>query len=289
MNGRFIVEWGDLRIFLAIARVGTLGAAARSLGLSQPTMGRRLRALETAVGHTLFQRTGDGFVLTDEGSAVLSHAERIEEEVLAVQRQLAGHDRHLGGALRVASSDWFGIHVLTPVFAEFARTQPHVVIELLTDSRLYSLPRREADLAFRITPFREPEVISRRLMHVEYGVYLKSGIRSPRAGDGAGTRLITMDTAFGGAPDALWLQRILPNADVVSRSNNRDVQARMCGQGAGVAVLPRPLGDSIAGVKRIDLGEQPPGRNTYVGYHRDLKRLARLRALLDLVIERLAN
>lgn len=283
------MEWSDLRIFLAIARAGTLGAAARSFGQSQPTMGRRLRALEAAVGHTLFQRTGDGFVLTDEGSAMLAHAERIEEEVLAAQRQLDGHDRQLGGTLRIAASDWFGIHLLTPVFAEFARIQPRVVIELLTDHRLYSLPRREADLAFRITPFRESEVISRRLMHIEYGVYLKSGIKPPRAGDGAGTPLITMDTAFGGVPDAVWLQRLLPNAHVVSRSNNRDVQARMCGQGAGVAVLPRPLGDSIAGVKRIDLGEQPPGRNTYVGYHRDLKRQARLRALLDLVIERLAN
>lgn len=283
------MEWSDLRIFLAIARAGTLGAAARSFGQSQPTMGRRLRALETAVGHALFQRTGDGFVLTDEGSAVLAHAERIEEEVLAVQRQLAGRDRHLGGTLRIASSDWFGIHLLTPVFAEFTRIQPRVVIELLTDHRLYSLPRREADLAFRITPFREAEVISRRLMHIEYGVYLKSGIKPPRAGDGAGTPLITMDTAFGGVPDAVWLQRMLPNAHIVSRSNNRDVQARMCGEGAGVAVLPRPLGDSIAGVRRIDLGKQPPGRNTYVGYHRDLKRQARLRALLDLVIERLAN
>jgi DNA-binding transcriptional LysR family regulator len=283
------MEWSDLRIFLAIARAGTLGAAARSFGQSQPTMGRRLRALETAVGHTLFQRTGDGFVLTDEGAALLAHAERIEEEVLAAQRQLAGHDRQLGGTLRIASSDWFGIHLLTPVLAEFARIQPRVVIELLTDHRLYSLPRREADLAFRIAPFRESEVISRRLMHIEYGVYLKSGIKPPRAGDGAGTPLITMDTAFGGVPDAVWLQRVLPNAHIVSRSNNRDVQARMCGQGAGVAVLPRPLGDSIAGVRRIDLGEQPPGRNTYVGYHRDLKRQARLRAWLDLVIERLAN
>ena len=63
----------------------------------------------------------------------------------------------------------------------------------------------------------------------------------------------------------------------------------MCAHGVGVAVLPRPLGDTLAGVKRIDLGEAPPGRNTYVGYHRDLKRLARLRTLLDLVIERLAN
>ena len=74
------MEWSDLRIFLAVAREGTLGAAARKLGQSQPTMGRRLRALEAALGQTLFQRTDGGFVLTDEGSAVLSHAERIEEE-----------------------------------------------------------------------------------------------------------------------------------------------------------------------------------------------------------------
>src|SRR5258707_270763 len=70
------LEWSDLRVFLAIAREGTLGAAARKLGQTQPTMGRRLRALEAAVGHTLFQRTASGFVLTDEGNAVLSAAER---------------------------------------------------------------------------------------------------------------------------------------------------------------------------------------------------------------------
>ncbi len=98
-----------------------------------------------------------------------------------------------------------------------------------------------------------------------------------------------MDTAFGGMPDAIWLQRVLPNAHVVLRSNNRDVQGRICTEGAGVAVLPRPLGDALDGVERISLGEDPPGRDTWVGYHRDLKRLARLRALLDLVIERLAN
>jgi DNA-binding transcriptional LysR family regulator len=89
------VEWSDVRVFLAIARTGTLGAAARSVGQSQPTMGRRLRALEHSVGQVLFQRTADGFVLTDEGSAVLLHAERIEEEALAFQRRLAGQDNHL--------------------------------------------------------------------------------------------------------------------------------------------------------------------------------------------------
>lgn len=283
------MEWSDVRVFLAIARTGTLGAAARSLGQSQPTMGRRLRALEQSVGQTLFQRTADGFVLTDEGSGVLLHAERIEEEALAFQRRLAGQDNHLEGVLRITSSDWFGAHMLTPVLAEFAQRHPGVEVELLTSALHYSLSRREADMAFRIRPFEEPDVVSRRLLHIEYGVYLRADLPRPVAGDGAGAALVTMDAAFSGMPDAVWLRKLLPNARVVSRSNNRDVQGRLCEQGVGVAVLPRPLGDALPGVDLIDLGEAPPGRDTWVGYHRDLKRLARLRALLDLVIERLAG
>jgi DNA-binding transcriptional LysR family regulator len=158
----------------------------------------------------------------------------------------------------------------------------------LTDVRLYSLARREADLVFRIQSFDEPDVVSRRLTHIRYAAYLKKGIATPVAGDGTGTDLITMDTAFGGMPDAVWLSRVLPEAHIAMRSNNRDVQARLCALGRGVAVLPRPLGDAIPEIARIDLGEDPPGRDTFVGYHRDLRRLARLRALLDLVIERIA-
>jgi DNA-binding transcriptional LysR family regulator len=283
------MEWSDLRIFLAIAREGTLGGAARSLGLTQPTMGRRLRALEAAVGHTLFQRTADGFVLTDEGAAVLGHAERMEEEALAVQRQLAGQEHQLDGLLRVSSSDWFGSYVLTPVLAEFGRRHPKIVVELLTDTRLYSLPRREADVVFRIKPFDEPEVLSRRLMHIAYALYGPAKGEPPHLGDGSGVRVVTMDTAFAEMPDAVWLRRVLPHAEVGFRSNNREAQAQLCAQGAGFAVLPRPLGDAIPGIVAFDIGESPPGRDTFIGYHRDLRRLARLRALLDLVIEQLAD
>lgn len=283
------MEWSDLRVFLAIARTGTLGAAARSLGQSQPTMGRRLNALERALGQALFQRTREGFVLTDEGTAVLAHAERMEEEAQGLERQLSGRDRHLEGMLRLSSSDWFGAHLLAPVLAEFARLQPRVTVELLTSAAHFSLPRREADMAFRIRPFDEPEIVSRKLMHIDYGAYLHAERAAPQAGDGTGLALITMDTAFGGMPDAIWLRKMLPQAQVVSRSNNRDVQARLCALGAGVAVLPRPLGDALPGVRRLDLGEAPPGRDTWVGYHRDMRRQARLRALLDLVVARLGG
>ena len=284
------MEWSDMRVFLAIARAGTLGAAARVLGQSQPTMGRRLTALEASLGHKLFQRTGQGFVLTDEGAAVIDHAERIEEEVLAVERQLAGSEAELEGLLRLSSSDWFGTFMLAPVLAEFSRRNPRVCLELLTDARLYSLPRREADLVFRIRPFDEPEVISRRLMHIPYALYARSGSEAAfEPGDGAGLAVITMDTAFAGMPDAVWLKRLLPNAAVTCRSNNREVQARLCAGGAGLAVLPRPLGDATPGLVALTLDDPPPGRDTFVGYHRDLRRLSRMRALLGVIIEELAS
>src|SRR4051794_17193232 len=271
------MDWSDIRVFLAIAREGRLSAAARRLGQSQPTMGRRLRTLEQSLGQTLFQRTGEGFVLTEEGAAVLVHAERMEEAALAFERRLAGSGPQLEGTLRLSSSDWFGTHILAPVLAEFAGLHPLVVVELLTDARLFSLPRRDADLVFRIRPFDEPEVIARSLMRIPYAAYLREDIVAPRAGEGTGAALITMDAAFGDMPDAVWLRRVLPGARIAARSNNRDVQGRLCALGVGVAVLPRPLGDTLQGVRRIDLGEPPPSRETWVGYHRDLRRLGRLR------------
>jgi DNA-binding transcriptional LysR family regulator len=280
MNGPNL-EWSDVRIFLAIARSGTLGAAARMIGQTQPTMGRRLRALEGSLGHVLFQRTRDGFVLTDEGAAVLSYAERMEEEALSFTRALAGQDAKLTGVLRVSSSDWFGVHVLTPIFARFLAKHPEVSIELVTDARRYNLARREADLVFRITPFDEPDVIQRKLIHIDYALYGRADLTSPKAGDGKGQTLISMDSAFDQLPDVLWVKRMLPNAKIVFGSNNRDAQAQMCAQGTGYAVLPCPLGDGDARLARFDVGEAPPGRDVWLGYHRDLKRVARLRALLD--------
>lgn len=282
------MSWDDLQVFLAVARHGTLGAAARALGQTQPTMGRRLRALEAALGHPLFQRTTDGLVLTDEGLAALPHAERMAEEAHGLRRALIGSEAGLEGLLRISCSDWFGVTLLAPVLAEYGALHPGVTVELLTDPRLYSLARREADLAFRITPFEDPEVISRRLMTIPYGVYARAGAPAPGP-DGAGSALVLMDTAFGGMPDVGWITARLPRARVAARSNNREVQARLCALGLGLAVLPRPLGDATPDLEPLDLGAPPPSRDTWLGYHRDLRRNGRIRALVDLAVQRLGG
>ncbi|WP_374471026.1 LysR family transcriptional regulator [Phenylobacterium sp.] len=283
------MEWSDVRIFLAISRAGTLAGAAKTLGLSHPTVGRRLRALEQATGHTLFQRTADGLVPTEEGMAITSMAEQMEEGALAMERRLAGGEQNLQGSLRISSADWFGAYVLPPIISEFVKTYPDVDLELLTGTRLFSLAQREADIAFRIVPFDAPDIVQRRLVRVAYGAYVAAGLPEPVFGDGAGFRLITMDTSTGQFPDIAWLRDSFPNARPVLASNNRNVQAWLCRQGVGIAVLPQVVGDQAPGLRRLRLPSDAPSRDIWMGYHRDLRRLQRLRAFIATVTDHLAT
>jgi DNA-binding transcriptional LysR family regulator len=283
------MDWDDLRVFLTIAREGTLGAAARVLGQTQPTMGRRLKSLEKTIGHVLFQRTQFGFVPTDEGQALLVHAERIEAETIAAVRELSGAETLLSGLIRVSCSDWFGRLLLSPVISEFTTRHPGVVVELLTDARLYSLPHREADCVMRMLPFQDPDVVSRKLIRTDYAVYGVPNKWNAVAGDGEGCRLVLMDTAFQDMPDVGWITKMLPRATVAVRSNSREVQARLCALGAGLAVLPKPVGDSTPGLEQIDLGEAPPIRESWLGYHRDMRRQPRLSRFVELVVKRLSK
>lgn len=278
------MDWSDVRIFLAVVRAGTLGGAARALKLSHPTIGRRLQAFEEATGQILFQRTSEGFVLTDEGAAILPLAEQMEENALALERRLAGEGEELEGVLRLSSADWFGAYVLPPVLAEFSRLHPGVTVELHASSALFNLARREADLVFRIIPIEGPDLIQRRAMNMHYAAYAAAALPDPVPGDGRDQRIISMANEIDKYADVRWLRQKLPNAKMVFGSNSRGVQAQMCAAGVGLAVLPRAVGDATPGLRRLDLGEPAPSREIWLGYHRDLRRLARLRAFLDVTL-----
>lgn len=276
------MEWSDVRIFLAVARGGSLGEAARSLGVSHPTVGRRMKALEDEAGQALFRRTKDGLVLTDAGDAVLALAESMENSALSLERRLAGNHERLEGILRISSADWFAGYVLAPVLAELGRRHPAVVPEVIASYRLLDLSRRDADVAFRIVPFSEPDIVQRRLMRVPYGLYGSAETARAIQNDPASVGLILMNTAQSHFPDVAWALDRFPLSRRVFTSTSRTVQAQMCRRGMGIAVLPRPLGDAVSGLQRIDTPDQPPSRDIWVGYHHDLRHMDRLRAMLDI-------
>jgi DNA-binding transcriptional LysR family regulator len=277
-------DWDDLRLFLEIARAGTLTSAATRLKLSQPTAGRRLRALEQSVGAALFQRTSGGFLLTDEGEAMLLHAEQMAEEAVTLERKLAGGARGLEGVVRMSASDWVSSRILAAPLADFAISHPGLTVEVIADSRLMDLQRREADLAVRFVPFSGADIIHRRFRRIRYGLYAAPSYLD-RCGDplssehGSGHQLVTMDSALDRLVDVMWLRSRWPSAAPTFRSNNREAQGAACAAGAGLAVLPRVIGDALD-VQLLG-GEEPPARDLWLGYHEDLRRLRRLRLLVE--------
>ena len=276
------MEWNDVRIFLAVARGGSLGAAARRLGVSHPTVGRRIKVLEDEARQPLFRRTKDGLVLTDAGDTVLALAESMEDSAMSMERRLVGNDQRLEGLLRISSADWFAGYVLAPVLVELTRRHPAVVPEVIASYRLLDLSRREADVAFRIVPFSEPDIVQRRLMRMSYGLYASAETALALQDDPASVGVILMNTAQSHFPDVAWVLDRFPRSRRVFTSTSRSVQAQMCRRGVGIAVLPRPLGDAVPGLQRIEMADEPPTREIWVGYHHDLRHMDRLRAMLDI-------
>jgi len=276
------MEWSDVRIFLALARGRSFGEAARNLGISHPTVGRRIKALEEDAGQALFRRTKEGLVLTDAGDGVLALAESMENAALSMERRMAGNHERLEGILRISSADWFAGYVLAPVLAELGRRHPAVVPEVIASYRILDLSRRDADVAFRIVPFSEPDIVQRRLMTLAYGLYGTPESARALKDDPASVGLILMNTAQSHFPDVAWMLETFPDSRRAFTSTSRSVQAQMCLRGTGIAVLPRPLGDALPGLTRIDAPTQPPTRDLWVGYHQDLRHMDRLRAMLDI-------
>lgn len=215
---------------------------------------------------------------------MLSLAESMEASALSMERRFAGNHERLGGLLRTSSADWFAAYVLAPVFVELGRLQPAVVPEVVASYRLLDLSRREADVAFRIVPFSEPDIVQRQLMTMPYGLYGSAATVRTVSDDPRSVSLILMNSAQAHFPDVTWLLDRFPHSRraFTSPSASRSVQAQMCRKGHGVAVLPRPLAESVDGLHRIDLFGAPPDRDVWVGYHQDLRHIDRLRALLDI-------
>jgi DNA-binding transcriptional LysR family regulator len=279
-----MLDWDDLRFFLAVARAGSLSAAARRLAVTQPTVGRRLDAFERRLGSRLFRRTPSGHALTPAGAAILRHVEGIDAAALTVERIAAGRDSGVAGSVRLTCTEWFGRQLLAPILARFIARHPGVVVELLADVRPYSLAQREADVALRLGSFVQKEVVRRKLGVVAFGLYAAPAYLArhgpPDAPDGH--VLVTMNDAAGAPfPDSAWLAAALPAATVVCRSTSRDAQAALAAAGAGLATLPRALGDATRGLRRLPRPAPVPGRDLWLGVHRDTRGVPRVRALVD--------
>lgn len=283
-----MLDWNDLRYFLAIQRAGTLAGAAASLAINATTVGRRLTALEEGLGVRLFDRTPDGYALAAAGRDLLVHAERIEREALAAERQLSGADDRLAGGVRLATTEMLATRFLAPHLDRFTSRYPAIVLELTCTTRSVSLAHRDADIVLRLSRPREPDVVARELGAIDLCLYAARSYLD-RFGrpdsDLAGHRILLFAASAAFALENGWFEARIAGAEVVLRSDSVSSIYSATVAGLGIALLPRVVAEREPSLEAISTVAPPEPRRIWQGVHLDLARSPRVQAVIQFLSE----
>lgn len=286
------MDWDDLKIVHAIAKHGSLSAAARALGTTQPTVSRRLSSLEKSIGGKLFERVADGLVPNALCATFIEPLDQMDQQAQTVERRIAGRDTGLQGAITLTSLGWFGDDILAPLLARFTARHKLVTIDLINDPRRFNLARREADIAVRIGNFDQEDLVERKVADISYGLYASLPYLE-RHGEPDFARKCAghLVTSLVDSPIEVvhieWLKLIAARAQVVLRTNSIQSHIATVEAGEAMAVLPRVLGDRRPGLRRITPPEPEPAQPVKMGVHADLRDTPRIRNLIDFLVSEL--
>jgi len=273
--------WDDLRYFLALVESGTLSGAARALGVEHTTIARRIDALEAALTLRLFDRIQTGWSPTSDGAALIPHARRAEQEIQSIMRAAVGLGR-ITGVVRVSAPPLLAAAFLAPRLKHVLDRRPGIDIELLAESHVADLMRREADIALR---FRRPTAAGltvRAASAIDYGLYASASYlfeRAPQQWEFLGYNDSLSDT-----PQQQWLDKIRGQRRYRLRSNDLSTLCEAAVAGLGVVVLPHYVSGLHTRLVRIEAEHCPVKRKLWIVMHRDVRRAVRVRAIADELI-----
>ncbi|WP_372023225.1 LysR family transcriptional regulator (plasmid) [Tistrella mobilis] len=282
------MDWNDLRVFLAVARTGSLTRTSAELRVSQSTVSRRIAQLEASIGVTLFQRHQTGYFLSDEGRELLRHAELVEDSVMALERGVAGLDKAPAGSVRLATSENLATDLIIPALPAFRERYPGICLEIITSTATAELGRREADIALRVVRPERGNLTVRRVGHMTYSVY---GSRDyvarhpPIEGEPLGGRhAILWDDGHGFMPAAVWLAREHPGCRIALVTSSLPAQIAAVRAGLGLAVIPDFLAAPEDFVPVIP-SDRLFSNDVWLVTHADLVASARVRAVGDFLAD----
>jgi DNA-binding transcriptional LysR family regulator len=287
----FPLDWTALRDFLAVADTGSLSRAARRLGVSQPTLTRRMSALEERLRAELLRRTPRGVELTEAGEAILPAARQMEQEAHAALLAISGRDAALAGTVRVTATEGLGIHWLTPTLVEFQLAHPAIEIQLLLQNQVLNLLQREADIAVRLSRPQQSDLVGRKVGEMAFGLYasqayLERSGRPDTVEDLARHRSVAFDeTARWLTGPGASLERALSAAPVAFRATSGQAQLAAIRAGCGIGVAARFLADRNAELVPL-LPETRIALEIWLITHPALRRSARMRAVFDFLAQR---
>ncbi|NEU13780.1 LysR family transcriptional regulator [Methylobacterium sp. BTF04] len=285
-----MLDWDDLRFFLALSRHGSLSAAAKMLHVSQSTVGRRLNSLEATLAVRLLNRTPDGYVPTLAGTAVRVKAERLEAEALSLEREVSGRDARLRGLVRVTCAETMAAHILAPSFARLHTVHPDVMIELIPNPRELSLSMREADVSVRLRQPEQHDLIIRRIGGIAFGLYATAEYLGDHGlldfDDGCPNhRLITQMEDSQEMTQSAWLTEMASRATVVLQTSSHEAAVLAAANGGGLACLARFRADAETRLVRLPVPIEPPSADILLLVHKDNRDTPRIRVVLTHITE----
>jgi DNA-binding transcriptional LysR family regulator len=278
------IGWEDLGLIRAIAAEGSLSAAARRLEVDHSTAFRRLGALEVRLGVRLFERARDGYAPTPAGEIAIAGAERLIAEIGALELRLAGEDLRPSGTVRLTTTDTL-VELLAPILAVFRAAHPEIAIELVVSNAFLTLTRRDADVAVRPARDAPDHLVGRRIGPIGSAVYGRPDLL---AADPATQDWIGFDDSLAHLDTARWLAAAVPASRIALRCDTLVGMRDLARAGVGLALLPCLLGDGDPVLARREAPGLVSSASLWLLTHPDLRRVGRVRAVLDFLGERLA-
>jgi DNA-binding transcriptional LysR family regulator len=288
------MDWDKLRVFHAVADAGSFTHAGESLNLSQSAVSRQISALEEALQVPLFHRHARGLILTEQGEALNRTVREVFAKLAMTEALLAESKEKPAGRLKVTTTVGFGSSWLAPRLAQFLDAYPDVSVTLLLDDTDLDLAMREADVAIRMHPPRQPDLIQRHLMDIRWVVcaspgYLAAQGTPQRAEDLDDHRLVLFGEYRPPVPDVNWLADLGGGERGRARLevNSLNAMARAIHSGAGIGALPDWMAEEMSGLVRLLPDVASPKVEVYFVYPEELRSSKRVSVFRDFLIARL--
>nr|WP_193175235.1 LysR family transcriptional regulator [Oricola nitratireducens] len=287
-------DWDDLRYFLSVARTGRLTAAARRMGTDHATVSRRVSALERELGADLFARSPRGYSLTGAGERLLIHAENIESSAATIQNDIAGEKFSLSGAVRIGAPDGFGAFFLAPRIGELADRHPQLELQIVAMPRVFSLSKREADIAIGLERPNKGRLYSRKLtdytLHVYAArTYLETHTPITSRQDLTDHLLIGYISELVFTPELDYLKDIGDNFVPRLSSTNLFAQLHATQAGAGLCILPDFMAHGTTDLVKVIPEQLEFVRTFWIMAHLDLRDTARIRTVIEFISEKVTE
>ncbi|MEP7348692.1 MAG: LysR family transcriptional regulator [Sphingorhabdus sp.] len=279
------MHWDDLRFFLAAARSKTMATAARRLNVDATTVSRRIERLSTSLNTNLFDSGPDGMTLTDSGKRLFQDAEEVERSILNASDLLTGARGRLEGSVRISLSEGFAAWVVARHLGEFRELHPDISLEIVTTNGFLNPSKREADLAVMLGRPTKGLLVTRKLTDYALGLYASRGYLA-KYGQPGNVDELRQRVLIGYIPDFIYAEELRYLSEIhddltpTLSSSSINIQLEMTRAGLGVSVLPKfmtTLDDELRPV----LPDIQIDRSFWVVVHRDLTRVARVRAVID--------